>query len=151
MNDYDYDADILGWSEQQANLLRRRAAGELVNDAKIDWENVAEEIEAVGNEQRHAVESLLTTIMQHLLQITAWPGALAVSHWRHEIDGWRVQVERRLRRGAKLRADIEKAGLADLYLDAVRSMYREVDWRMPRSADAGCLSVHPDGTADARD
>ncbi len=44
----DADAYILIWSERQAELLRRRAAGELVNDADIDWPNVAEEIEDVG-------------------------------------------------------------------------------------------------------
>jgi hypothetical protein len=122
----DYDTDILTWSEHQAELLRRRAAGELVNEAELDWPNIAEEIEAVGSEQRHAVESLLTNIMQHLLQIAAWPEAGAVPHWRHEIDIWRVQVERRFRRGPKLRADMETE-LAGLYRDAVRSMYREVD------------------------
>ena len=42
-----YGDDILLWSERQAELLRRRAAGELVNDAEIDWPNVAEEIESV--------------------------------------------------------------------------------------------------------
>ena len=78
-------------------MLRRRAAGELVNDADLDWPNIAEEIESVGNEQRHAVELLLINIVQHRLQIMAWPEA-AVSHWQHEIDGWWVQVERRLRR-----------------------------------------------------
>src|SRR5277367_4075227 len=109
----EYDTDILLWSERQADALRRRATNE------IDWDNVAEEIESVGNEQRHAVESLLINIMQHLLQITAWPTASAVSHWQHEIDGWRVQVNRRLRRGPKLRADITEAGLAELYRDAV--------------------------------
>ena len=51
-----YDTDIVQWSQQQAELLRRRAAGELVNDADLDWPNIAEEIESVGNEQRHAVE-----------------------------------------------------------------------------------------------
>src|SRR5277367_3340248 len=116
----EYDTDILLWSERQADALRRRATNE------IDWDNVAEEIESVGSEQRHAVESLLINIMQHLLQIAAWPEALAVSHWQHEIDGWRVQVQRRLRRGPKLRGDIE-AELPDLYRDAVRSMYRAVD------------------------
>ena len=40
--------DILLWSERQAELLRRRAAGELVNDAELDWPNIAEEIEDVG-------------------------------------------------------------------------------------------------------
>ena len=64
--------------------------------------------------------------MQHRLQIAAWPTAAAVAHWRHEIDGWCVQVERRLRRGPALRPAM-KSQLADLYRDAVRSMYREVD------------------------
>ena len=41
-----YEDDILLWSEHQAEALRRRAANE------IDWENVAEEIEAVGRSQR---------------------------------------------------------------------------------------------------
>ena len=31
-----YDTDIVTWSEQQAALLRRRAARELVNEAEID-------------------------------------------------------------------------------------------------------------------
>ena len=44
----DYDSDIVEWSEHQAGLLRRRAAGELVNDAELDWSNIAEEIEAVS-------------------------------------------------------------------------------------------------------
>jgi hypothetical protein len=41
MSDDLYDADILWWSEQQAELLRRVAAGE---QADI----IVEEIEAVG-------------------------------------------------------------------------------------------------------
>jgi hypothetical protein len=43
-----YDEDFTLWTEQQAALLRRRAAGELVNDADLDWQNIAEEIEAAG-------------------------------------------------------------------------------------------------------
>ena len=42
-----YDTDILLWSERQADLLRRHAARERVNDASIDWPNIAEEIEDV--------------------------------------------------------------------------------------------------------
>jgi hypothetical protein len=44
----EYDTDVLLWSEHQASLLRRRAAGELVNDAELDWPNIAEEIESLG-------------------------------------------------------------------------------------------------------
>ena len=43
-----YDADVFEWSQHQAVLLRRRAAGELVNEAEPDWPNIAEEIESAG-------------------------------------------------------------------------------------------------------
>jgi hypothetical protein len=38
--------------------LRRRAAGEPVNDDEIGWHNVAEEIEDVGRSELHSVQSL---------------------------------------------------------------------------------------------
>ena len=76
-----YEDDIVLWSEHQAQLLRRRAAGELVNDADLDWPNIAEEIEAVGNEQRFAVESLLVQAIAHRLKAEAWPLCRDVENW----------------------------------------------------------------------
>ncbi|HTW69370.1 MAG TPA: DUF29 family protein [Acetobacteraceae bacterium] len=55
----DYDTDIVVWSDWQADLLHRRAAGKLVNNAELNWPNIAEEIDSVGREQVHAVQSLL--------------------------------------------------------------------------------------------
>ena len=65
-----YETDILQWSEQQRDLLRRLATGERVNEL-IDWENVAEEIEAVGSEQLHAVRSHLIQALLHDLKADA--------------------------------------------------------------------------------
>ena len=79
-----YDTDVLLWSEQQAGLLRRRAAGELVNEAELDWPNIAEEIESVGSEQWHAVESLLLQALLHRLKAAAWPLSRDVPHWQSE-------------------------------------------------------------------
>jgi Domain of unknown function DUF29 len=64
----DYDTDLLTWSERQAALLRRRVAGELVNDAAIDWSNVPEEIESVGHSERRELRSRLARLLQHLLK-----------------------------------------------------------------------------------
>jgi Domain of unknown function DUF29 len=77
-----YEADIVLWSERQAELLRRRAAGELVNEADLDWLNIAEEIESVGNEQRHAVQSLLRQALVHMLKAEAWPLSRDAPAWR---------------------------------------------------------------------
>src|SRR3954453_23749555 len=80
----DYDTDILVWSERQGALLRRRTAGELINEADLDWVNIAEEIESVGREQLHAVESLLLQALIHMLKAEAWPLSREVPHWQAE-------------------------------------------------------------------
>jgi Domain of unknown function DUF29 len=121
-----YETDFALWAKGQAELLRLRAEGRLVNEAELDWSNIAEEIESVGNEQRFAVESLLTNIMRHQLQIAAWPEAQARQHWQHEMADGGVQVRRRLQRNPGLRPVIETE-LPELYRDAVETMYGEVD------------------------
>lgn len=84
----DYDTDIARWSDVQADLLRRIAAGEHVND-KVDWENVAEEVESVGNEERKGVASALMRGMQHKLFVMCWSQTPYVQHWQAEI---RIQL-----------------------------------------------------------
>src|SRR5271163_1444072 len=82
MNDL-YDEDILTWSEQQAELLRRRSANAL------DWDHLAEEIEDVGRSQLRAVESHLIQAVLHDLKAEAWPLSRDVAHWRAEARGQR--------------------------------------------------------------
>ena len=77
-----YDTDFLQWTERQTDLLRRRAAGELVNDAEFDWLNVAEEIEDVGRSQLRAVKSHLVQALLHDLKAEARPLSSKVPHWR---------------------------------------------------------------------
>jgi hypothetical protein len=79
-----YGEDILLWSERQAELLRRRAAGESVNDDEIDWHNVAEEIEDVGRSELHTVESLLTQALIDMLKAEGWPTMRDAPSWRAE-------------------------------------------------------------------
>src|SRR5690242_9861574 len=76
-----YDTDILVWSERQADLLRRLAAGERVN-ADVDWDNVIDEVETVGRAELNAVESLLLQAMIHLLRLQAYPHDDPAGHWR---------------------------------------------------------------------
>ena len=79
----EYEADILLWSEHQAGLLRRLARGEAVNEPP-DWDNIIEEVESVGSEQLHAVESLLLQALVHMLKAEAWPLSREASHWQAE-------------------------------------------------------------------
>jgi hypothetical protein len=69
----DYDTDILTWSEHQAEFLRQHAAGTRANDAAIDWPNIIEEIEAVGQSQVDQIEAWLFQMAVHLLKAEALP------------------------------------------------------------------------------
>ena len=128
-----YDTDVLLWSEQQAGLLRRRAAGELVNEAELDWPNIAEEIESVGSEQRHAVESLLMQALLHRLKIEAWPLSRDVPHWQAEARGFRDDAAARFAPSMRARLD-----LAQIYRRALRRMPETMDGQPPLPVPAVC-------------
>jgi Domain of unknown function DUF29 len=81
----DYDTDIALWSEHQAALLRRRAAGQLVNDADLDWPNIAEEIEALGRSERSSLRSKITTVIEHLMRLQASPTTAPRRGWKATI------------------------------------------------------------------
>jgi hypothetical protein len=117
-----YDTDIVSWSDQQAELLRRLAAGERVNNA-VDWPNVIEEIESVGNEERKAVASALMRGIQHKLYVLCWPRTLAVQHWQAEIRIHLAEADEDFRES--MRKDIEPA-LPRLYRRAGLAVERHV-------------------------
>jgi len=120
-----YEADILAWSERQAELLRRVAAGERLNE-QPDWENVVEEIESVGREQLHAVESLLVQAMLHMAKAAAWPDSSAVPGWLAEARRFRGDAARRFAPSMRRRIDV-----AGLYRAALRAMPDVIDGQGP--------------------
>jgi len=98
-----YDEDFVLWTEQQATLLRRRAAGELVNDAELDWQNIAEEIEAVGGNTRRELRNRMARLLQHLLKWHYQP-ELRSRSWRSTIWTQRKEIEELLEDNPSLRA-----------------------------------------------
>ena len=67
-----YVDDVYEWSRHQAGLLlRRRAAGELINEAELDWPNIAEEIESVGKSGCRACRSALVNAIAHFMKARA--------------------------------------------------------------------------------
>ena len=128
-----YEEDILLWSERQADLLRRHAAGERANDDALDWPNIIEEIESVGNEQLHAVESLLLRALIHRLKAMAWPDSRDVPHWRAEERTFLNQARRRFTPSMRQRLD-----LADIYADALRGLPETSDGQPPLPVPETC-------------
>jgi hypothetical protein len=121
-----YDDDIVLWSEQQAEIIRRlgRTRRDLPNE--LDLENVAEEIESVGRSEMASVESFLRLVMLHLIKIASAPGSTAVPHWEDEARNFR----------------------ADAYIRFAPSMAQRIDlertWRLARDQAASNLARHGD-------
>jgi len=116
-----YD-DILLWSEQEADLPRRHAASERVNDAWIDWPNIAEEIEDVGRSILYALDEHLTLALLHDLKAEAWPRSLSEPSWRAE-----ARLHRRLARKKFTPGMRQKLDLAKLCADALAGLPEELD------------------------
>ncbi|HEY3846461.1 MAG TPA: DUF29 family protein [Acetobacteraceae bacterium] len=129
----DYDSDILVWSEHQAELLRRRAAGELVNEAELDWPNIAEEIGDVGRSQLNAVESLLTQALLHMLKAEAWPVSRDTPGWRADARLFRRQARRRF-----VPSMLQRIDLAGLYADALAGLPDTMDGQPPLPVASVC-------------
>lgn len=109
-----YDVDVYAWSMRQGELLRRLAAGERVNDADLDWPNIAEEIETVGRSERSAVASRVATILEHLCKLQASPAAEPRIGWQATVTRARGDVERLLRESPSIRPLISEMIVQEL-------------------------------------
>jgi hypothetical protein len=112
-----YERDFYAWTQAQVAALRAK------NLAALDLDHLAEEIDSLGNEQAHAVESHLVIVLTHLLK------------WRYQPQrrrrGWqtsallgRQQIARRLRRSPGLRPQVPTL-LTDAYADARKRAAQE--------------------------
>ena len=112
-----YGEDFVRWTEDQAAALR---AGDL--DA-LDLENLAEEIESLGENNRRELRSRISVLVMHLLK------------WRHQADrrtgSWdstirtqRSEIEQLLEQSPSLRREIGPA-LGRMYRTARRNAAAE--------------------------
>ena len=128
-----YDEDIVLWSERQSELLRRRAAGEPVNEAELDWPHIADEIESVGSEQRFAVESLLVQAIVPILKAQAWPDCRDVENWLADSMRFRGDAAARFVPSMRQRIDLGR-----IHIRALRAMPRAIDGQPAPSPDPIC-------------
>ena len=109
----DYHRDGYGWAMAQGALIR---AGRLDS---IDWENVAEEIESVGKQERSEYTSHMIRILQHLIKWEAQPERRGMSWWLSIMNG-RNDAERVLEQNPSL-----KPALDEIHIDALKYARRK--------------------------
>ncbi len=109
-----YENDVYAWAQRQVELLRAE------DFEHVDWNNLIEEIDSVGIEQLHKVESHLIRLLQHLLKWQYQPSKRATGRsWQLTIVEQRGRLRRVLRKNPSLRARVPDI-IADIYPDAVQ-------------------------------
>jgi hypothetical protein len=101
-----YEEDIVLWSEEQARALRAAALSGA--NLPIDWENVAEEIEALGRSERSTLASHINTIIEHLARLDASPATDPRKGWIETILRTRDNIENVLESSPRLKRSVEE-------------------------------------------
>jgi hypothetical protein len=127
-----YEADIVEWSERQAALLRRIAAGETVNE-RPDWPNIIEEVGDLGRSELRACRSLLRQALRHMLKAEAWPLSRDAPTWRADAIDFRRQARDAFTPSMRQNIDVTA-----LYADALAAMPESVDGQPPLPVSPWC-------------
>jgi hypothetical protein len=110
-----YEDDLYAWTQEQASFLRVRQSDGL------DWENLAEEIAAVGGSDRRKLESRLCVVLLHLLKWQVQPGLRGAS-WRKMLRTQRREIRKLLDQSPSLRRlvpELVREAFPDAVKDAV--------------------------------
>ncbi|NJK51983.1 MAG: DUF29 domain-containing protein [Leptolyngbyaceae cyanobacterium SU_3_3] len=91
-----YDQDFYGWTQRQVDLLRTGQLGEL------DIENLIEEIESLGKQERQELRNRLGMLLGHLLKWHYQPEARSKS-WAATIQEQRRRLQRHLKENPSLK------------------------------------------------
>lgn len=112
-----YEADFYAWTQEQAKLLRAHQ-WELV-----DVENLIEEIETLGRQERRELVNRLAVLLGHLLKWQYQP-ELQGSSWQATIREQRRKIKRLIEQNPSLSSYLEEA-LQEGYEDGLDLAVRE--------------------------
>jgi hypothetical protein len=114
-----YDSDFLGWLDQTTQQLRNQ------NYNAVDWENLLEELDAMGRREKRKLESNLVILLQHLLKWQHQPSKRSGS-WKSSIREHRRRIRKDLEDSPSLTTHLI-ATLPEAYSDAREAAADETD------------------------
>ncbi|WNZ24933.1 DUF29 domain-containing protein [Leptolyngbya sp. NK1-12] len=97
-----YEQDFYAWTQRQAELLRARRLEEL------DIDNLIEEIESLGRQERQELRNRLGVLLGHLLKWRYQPEARSKS-WFYTIQEQRQEIQRHLKENPSLKPYLSEA------------------------------------------
>lgn len=114
---HDYNQDFYAWAIHNAGLMRQ---GKF---PQIDIENVAEELESMGNSNKRELANRLAVLIAHLLKWQYQPNLRGRS-WKLTIKEQRICIVRLLKESPSLKHALD-ATLLDAYEQALVIAERE--------------------------
>jgi hypothetical protein len=103
-----YETDFYQWTQEQAKALRAKQL------YALDFEHLAEEIEDLGRNVEHAIESHLERLLHHLLKWRDDPAEEPRRSWQLTIVHARREIAKYLRRNPGLQ-HLPERYLAEAY------------------------------------
>lgn len=107
-----YELDFYAWLNRQAQVLRSRES------ESLDWDHLAEEIEAMAAGEKRELTSHLKTLLVHLLK-WKWESGRRSFSWRNSIENARDELSDLFEQSPSLKGKIGEM-LPKAYIRAVR-------------------------------
>lgn len=106
-----YSKDFFAWAAKTAQLIKERRFDD------VDWESVAQEIEALGRSEQRAIRSHLVILLQHLLK-WQYQSEYQSRSWRNSINNARDDLAELLDENPSLKGDFLTDSLPGAYSKA---------------------------------
>lgn len=113
----DHEKDLYGWALHTAELLRSQKMNE------VDFENIIEEMEALGRTEQDELTSRLIVLLTHLLKWQYQPTMKGHS-WKYSIIEQRKKCKIRIKKSPSLKSKMNEI-LEDAYDVATSIAARE--------------------------
>lgn len=118
-----YEVDFYAWTQEQSALLSR---GQWQS---LDIENLVEEIESLGKQQKQELRNRLGVLIGHLLKWEFQP-ELRGKSWRATIREQRTKIQLHLKDNPSLKSYLDQA-IIDAYEIALALVVRETPLDYP--------------------
>lgn len=129
----DYDNDYWSWTKAQADAARRRSSNEL------DWDRLAEELDALGASEERELYSRYVVLLSHLLNWAHQPERHSRS-WENTIATQREAIRRHLERNPGLKSK-EAGEFAAAWREARRTASTQTDMDVSVFPEVPAFSV----------
>ncbi len=126
-----YESDFYQWTREQSQALKEliKSHHELKQIQTLDWENIIEEIEALGRSEYSAVVSLLRRQIEHRLKIDYVSLPECYRKWKSEVLAFQKNIEGKF--APSMKPKLEKQ-FEKIYQDAVQIVSIEYGINLPQ-------------------